>query len=140
MSTNSQFTVMVHILTALAAVPEPLPSSAIADSVNSNPVTIRKTISKLREAGMVTTIAGSNGGAVLRQKPADISLADVYVLIKEDSPFGMHANTPNPHCPIGGKIQGVLAEVYAELDEQMLDALSTTSIQDILERIMASHK
>jgi len=131
---------MVHVLTALAAVPVPLPSSAIADSVNSNPVTIRKTIGKLREAGMVTTIAGSNGGAKLRQNPADISLADVYALVKEDSPFGMHANAPNPQCPIGGKIQGVLTDVYAEIDEQMVEALAVTSIQDILERVLASHK
>ncbi len=138
MSTNSQFTVMVHVLTALAAVPVPIPSSAIADSVNSNPVTIRKMIGKLREAGMVTTIAGSNGGAKLRQKPENISLADVYGLIKEDSPFGMHANAPNPNCPIGGKIQGVLADVYAEIDEQMVEALAVTSIQDILERVLAS--
>ncbi len=87
---------------------------------------------------MVATIAGSTGGAILRQNPANISLADVYGLVKEDSPFGMHANDPNPNCPVGGKIQNVLVDVYAEIDQQMIKSLATTSIQNIWDRIQAS--
>jgi len=137
MSANSQFTVMVHVLTMLTAVSEPLSSATIATSVNSNPVTIRKTIGKLRAAGLVTTVAGSNGGAVLRQDPASISLGDVYLLVKGDSLFGMHVNDPNPNCPVGSNIQNVLADVYTEADQQVYDSLSATSIQDVWERILA---
>ena len=138
MSANSQFTVMVHVLTMLTAVSEPLSSATIANSVNSNPVTIRKTIGKLRKAGVVTTIAGSNGGAVLRQNPANINLGDVYKLVKEDSLFGMHVNDPNPNCPVGSNIQDVLATVYADADRQVIESLSATSIQDVWERILAT--
>ena len=138
MSANSQFTVMVHVLTMLTAVTEPLSSSTIADSVNSNPVTIRKVIGKLRKAGWVTTISGSNGGAILHQDAAKISLGDVYLLLKEASLFGMHASTPNPTCPVGGNIQAVLTDVYAETDRRLVESLTTVSIQDIWERIQAT--
>ena len=137
MSTNSQFTVMVHVLTMLRAAPDPLSSTVIADSVNANPVTIRKVIGKLRDAGWVATIPGANGGAVLRRDAAKISLGDVYLLVREESLFGMHINTPNPNCPVGSNIQDVLADVYTETDHRVIESLSAISIQDVWERILA---
>lgn len=137
MSANSQFTVMVHILTVLTAAPVPVSSTAIADSVNTNPVTIRKAIGKLRAAGLVETIPGSKGGATLHKSPSKISLADVFELVKEDC-MGKHANPPNPNCPVGGNIQKVLRNIHKELDDVIIEALAKKSILDIWEEIKAT--
>ena len=137
MSANSQFTVMVHILTVLAATPVPVSSAAIADSVNTNPVTIRKAISKLRAAGLVNTIPGSNGGATLRKDARQISLADILDIVKEDC-LGKHANPPNPNCPVGGNIQKVMLNIHKELDDSITETLAKRSINDIWEEIQAT--
>ena len=137
MSANSQFTVMVHILTVLAATPVPVSSAAIADSVNTNPVTIRKAIGKLRVAGLVETIPGSKGGAVLSKSPKQISLTDVFEIVKEDC-LGEHANPPNPNCPVGGNIQKVMRNIHKELDDLITETLAKKSINDIWEEIKAT--
>ena len=56
MSTNSQFTTMVHVLALLAKMDIPVSSTMIAGSVNTNPVVIRQIIRHLRDAGLVETI------------------------------------------------------------------------------------
>lgn len=135
MSTNSNLTVAVHILTLLSLAEDPLSSSYIAGSVNTNPVTIRQMIGLLRDAGLVETLPGSTGGAVLR-KPADsITLADVYQITKHDLPFGLHPNQPNPQCLVGRNIQNVLIDHFEETDRLIVEKLSRTSIQDILDRV-----
>jgi len=135
MSTNSNLTVAVHILTLLSLAEEPLSSSYIASSVNTNPVTIRQMIGVLRAAGIVETIPGSAGGAVLRKPASTITLADVYQITKHDLPFGLHPSQPNPQCLVGRNIQEVLIEHFEETDRLIIERLSHTSIQDILDSV-----
>lgn len=135
MSQNSQFTLMVHVLTLLAGAQQPVSSSRIAGSVNTNPVLIRQIIGQLRDAGLVVTIPGSTGGAKLSRKAADISLSDVYQLVKSETLFGLHAKTPNPHCPVGRNIQAVLVEIFNDMDARLVSGFAKTSINDMLTRV-----
>ena len=116
MSQNSQFTLMVHVLTILAGAQHPVSSTHIAGSVNTNPVLIRQIIGQLRSAGLVETAPGSNGGAKLSKAAADITLNDVYQVVKSETLFGLHAKAPNPCCPVGRNIQAVLVDVFDEMD------------------------
>ena len=135
MSQNSHFTLMVHVLTLLAGAQNTVSSTRIAGSVNTNPVLIRQIIGQLRDAGLVETSPGSTGGAKLGREAADITLGDVYKLVKSETLFGLHAKTPNPHCTVGRNIQAVLVEVFDEMDAQLADGLDRTSIADMLERV-----
>ena len=121
MSTNSLFTSMVHVLALLASTDEPLSSSWIAQSVNTNPVVIRQVVGHLRDAGLVVTTPGCTGGARLAKDAAQITLDDVYQLVRQDTFFGLHANAPNPHCPVGRNIQGVLLDVFEPSAAQTFD-------------------
>jgi Rrf2 family protein len=136
MSANSRFTITVHVLTLLAQAKAPLSSTYIAGSVNTNPVTIRRVVGELRQAGLVETIPGSAGGAVLRRPPEQITLNDVYQMVKEETFFGLHPSQPNPECPVGRNIQAVLLQVFAETDRQVADWLRSISIADLLTRVV----
>lgn len=136
MSTNSNFTIAVHILTLLASADDPMSSSTIASSVNTNPVTIRRMIGVLRVAGLVDTIPGSTGGARLSKTTSAITLADVYQLTKEDTLFGLHPNTPNPQCIVGRNIQRVLVQHFEETDRLIVEQLAQTTIQDVLDSVL----
>lgn len=132
MSQNSQLTLMVHVLTLLAGANTPISSSQIAGSVNTNPVIIRQIIGQLRDAGLVKTLPGSSGGAKLNRKSEDIYLSDIYQLVKSKTLFGLHTKPPNPSCPVGRNIQGVLIEIFNEMDALLADNLAQISIAQIM--------
>ena len=135
MSANSNFTIMVHILTLLAGFDEPLSSKFIAGSVGSNPVIIRKAIGLLKSAGLVDTIPGSEGGAVLGKAVDKITLGAIYQLTKEETFFGLHPNQPNPMCPVGSNIQGILLNIFDDLDEEVAAHLTSITIADLQKQV-----
>ena len=60
MAANSQFSMAVHILTVLAkAEDEKVKSDYVARSVNTNAVVIRRIMSQLSAAGLVSSQTGS---------------------------------------------------------------------------------
>jgi DNA-binding IscR family transcriptional regulator len=79
MSTNSRFAVAVHVLSLMAwSGEEPLKSEQVAESVNTNPVVIRRMLLDLAQAGLVVSQTGSMGGSRLATDPAKTTLLDVY--------------------------------------------------------------
>jgi len=135
MSNNSHLTTMIHILTLLANYDEPVSSSMIAGSVNTNPVTIRRALGRLREAGLVQTVAGAAGGALLARPADQINLAELYKLEREEHFFGMHPSQPNPNCPVGRNIQGILTGIYDHTEQLVVEELAQVTIADILKQI-----
>jgi len=60
MSTSTRFAVAVHVLTLMAwADEEPLKSEQVAESVNTNPVVIRRMLCELAEANLVVSQTGT---------------------------------------------------------------------------------
>ncbi len=132
MSTSSRFAVAVHILTLLASAREPLPSSLMAGSVNTNPALIRRMIGLLAEAGMVTTTMGSIGGASLARPASDITLLDVFRAVESTALIALHQNAPNPACMVGREITGALRHVADRAQSAMDDALAQVTIASML--------
>ena len=60
MLSSSRFLVAIHVLSMLAhkSGAGPVCSSVIATSVNTNPVVIRRLMSQLEKANLVTSVAG----------------------------------------------------------------------------------
>jgi DNA-binding IscR family transcriptional regulator len=140
MSANANFTTAIHILTFLASQNEPVSSAFLAASLNTNPVTVRRMISHLHDAGLVETVAGSQGGAILGRSADRISLADVYAIVKEELPFGLHPKPPAEMCPIGRNIQDVLKPLFYDIDGLIATALSKLTIQDIWGQVKVCEK
>ena len=136
MNTNQRFAISVHALTLLAANSDPLTSEAIASSVDTNPVVIRRTMASLRESGLVKSKPGAHGGWRLLRKPNQIILRDVYRSLGEETVLTIHAH-PNKYCPIGKSIKGALQNVFHEAQAEMEKALGNHTIADVLEDIRA---
>lgn len=102
MKISSRFSIAVHILSILKNNPSSLcTSDYMAESVNTNPVVIRKIMSYLKQAGFVYVNRGP-GGAGLLKDLHEITLLDVYHavnVVEEDKLFHIHEQ-PNPDCPI----------------------------------------
>jgi Rrf2 family protein len=134
MSSNSRFTVAIHVLTLLAheAGRDVVTSDYIAGSVNTNPVVIRRLLAALRLAKLVRSQGGRGGGWQLTMPAQAITLRDVFRAVQDGALFPLHASTPNPRCPVGSRIQAALGSRYDEARLALERNLEQTSIADLL--------
>src|ERR1051326_913590 len=136
MSTNSRFAVAVHVLSLMAwSGEEPLKSEQVAESVNTNPVVIRRMLKELAEAGLVVSQTGSLGGSRLAGDPAKTTLLDVYQALECRGGFSLHRTTPSRDCPVGVNIETVLGDVLLEVDSAVERVLQNITIDDVVRRL-----
>ncbi|HEX2270623.1 MAG TPA: Rrf2 family transcriptional regulator [Pyrinomonadaceae bacterium] len=136
MSTNSRFAVAVHVLSLMAwSDEEPLKSEQVAESVNTNPVVIRRMLRELADAGLVVSQTGSLGGSRLANDPAKTTLLDVYQALECGGVFSMHRQPPSRDCPVGVNIETVLGDVFLEVDSAVEQVLGNITINDVVQRL-----
>lgn len=136
MAMSSRFAVAVHVLTLMAwSEDEPLKSEQVADSVNTNPVVIRRMLCELSEANLVVSQPGSMGGSRLSRKPNEITLLDVYRAVECPGVFSLHRQPASRECPVGVNIEAVLGSVFAETNSAVEHVLAQISIRDVMLRL-----
>lgn len=129
----------VHVLAVLAYQQEGgVTSEAIAASVNTNPVVIRRLLCLLREAGIIETQKGAGLGSHLARTPCAISLAEIYRAVETAVPFPFPGSEPNEKCPVGGNIQAALETVFSSAQTTLEHELKKTSLADILQTVQRS--
>lgn len=85
---KSDFAVALHIMGFLTARQgKPLSSDTLARSYGTNPVVIRRVLSKLQTADLISSQRGLGGGSVLAQDPAKVSLRQVYEAVNDEPEF-----------------------------------------------------
>ena len=135
MSANSRMTVAVHILSFMILWErkhsEPAISERIAESVNTNPVVIRRLLGLLQKAGLVKSRRGIDAGWRLARRPTAITMLDVYKAVEDAPLFALHASPPNPECPIGRGVQPALKKVYGALETQLRQRLLRTTLAQV---------
>lgn len=133
---NTRFAVATHLLSFLSLAGDRLANSdEIAASLQTHPALVRRMLSSLREAGLVTTQPGPGGGARLGRSPESISLLDVYKAIDDDDDlFAVARMRPNPDCPLGANIQATLDCVLAAPRAALHEALGRVTIREVCER------
>jgi Rrf2 family protein len=134
MLSSSRFVVAIHALSVLArrAGCGPVCSNAIATSVHTNPVVIRRLMCELERSAIVKSTAGRTGGFELARAAPSISLADVYNAVEDESMFRMHKTDPNADCPVACQLQTVLAKPLRAAQQAMTQALGATTLDDVV--------
>ncbi|HKO97628.1 MAG TPA: Rrf2 family transcriptional regulator [Pyrinomonadaceae bacterium] len=136
MSTSSRFAVAVHVLTLMAwADEEPLKSEQLAESVQTNPVVIRRMLCELAESSLVVSQTGAMGGSKLAREPEQITLLDIYQAVESPGVFSLHRHPPSRNCPVGVNIGSVLNEVLDEVDTAVARVLANITVKDVVSRL-----
>ena len=139
MAQSTRFPVAVHILTFLAAHPgQCISSEAIARSIATNPVAVRKILGMLVKAGLVVSLAGSKGGTKLEIDPKELSLLDIYRAVEPKEVFQMHE--PNPYCPLALGVTADLQHVFDYVQTAMEHQLATQSLEDVSQKAILNFK
>ncbi|MGI8430834.1 MAG: Rrf2 family transcriptional regulator [Chthoniobacterales bacterium] len=132
---NQQFTFAVHILTALAFADETMDSQALATSVNTNPVVIRRILLGLRRAGLVETFTGKNGGTRLGKKPADISLLAVYDAVQPRPVIAVSERKAFKRCQVSCNMREIMGGVAAGAEDAVREHLRSITLQKLLRKV-----
>ena len=141
MSTNTHFTVALHTVTWMALASqqqEIMTSDQIAESVNTNPVFIRRILGLLNKAHLVQVRRGIGAGWTLAHAPEQISLLEVYEAVAQDALFELHHTLPNQGCPVGRGIQPALKRFYTEAEDALKQRLAQATVADLLEETLTS--
>lgn len=135
MQISSRFTIAVHVLTCIATFEKDykVTSAFLAGSVNVNPVIIRRLLSQLKTAGLITVTRGS-GGAFIARPPEGITLFDVYQAVEcvdDGALFHFHEN-PSRQCPVGRNIHNALDDKLQRIQDALENEMKKITVADVL--------
>jgi DNA-binding IscR family transcriptional regulator len=136
MSDSQRFPVAAHALAFLAhsgafRSERAVSSAALAASMPTNPVVVRRVTAMLARAGLIATRPGASGGAWLLEPPQDIRLDRVLRAVGGCANFGC----PPPGvkgCPVGERIPQAVRSAIVAADAAAAERLSQITVADLL--------
>jgi len=132
---NTRFATAIHIMTLLAKSPQEwLTSEWMAGSINVNAVIVRKELSVLREAGLIASRQGKEGGSQLAKNADQITISEIYRAVKNTEVLGKKNQNPNPACSVGKEINVHLSTLFEETNELVISFLGDKSLKEFSEQ------
>ena len=122
-------------MAALAFSGEIMGSQALAQSVNTNPVVVRRLLLALRRAGLIETFAGKNGGARLSKPATVVSLRDIYDAVEPRPVIAVSKRKAWRHCPVSCRMNEIMTAVAEKAEEAMRDHLAAVTLKKLVRQI-----
>jgi Rrf2 family protein len=131
---NLQFSIAVHILAGLACGCDKLgvTSAHLAESVNTSPSFVRRTLAKLSRAGLVETATGKAGACWLAKEAKATSLLDIYEAVDAPKAFSIHSYSEQKGCTVSCHIKTALEKALTKTQKAMEASLAEISLAQIV--------
>ena len=130
---NTRFATNIHIMTLLAKEPEKfLTSEWIAGSININPVIVRKELIILKKFGLIESRQGKDGGARILKNAVEISITEIYEVVRNSEILGKKNLNPNPKCTVGKDINKNLNVLFSETENIVQQFLMNKKLSDFM--------
>jgi Rrf2 family protein len=139
-SVNTQFSIAVHVLAAIANYKSTFTSEVLAGSVNANPVFVKRILVKLSKAKLVTTTVGKSGGYDLARGAKSISLFEIYSAVSPPSAFAIHTYAESKGCIVSCNIKEVMGEVLIGTQNAVENDLKRTTLADVVSKIRSKSR
>ncbi|MFD1953578.1 Rrf2 family transcriptional regulator [Paenibacillus thailandensis] len=130
-----RFAIAVHTLVMLAHCGCIMTSGAIAKHVNSHPTFLRRVLAQLAGEGIVEAREGREGGYFLKANPDKLTLADIYMAVRQDAEECPGARSPE--CASAAEqIDRQLEAIMAESEQRTYELLKQYKLSDLLDKIV----
>lgn len=142
MRVSTQFPIAVHALLMIAYFPNiRVTSDMVAESVGKNPVIIRNVYKKLKDADLLTVQRGV-GTTELTRPASKITLWDIYKAVETDQidEIFKFPETLSGVCTVGGSIRELLTIHLQEAIDELKNALSKTTVEELRFEIEAHNE
>ncbi|MEM9282922.1 MAG: Rrf2 family transcriptional regulator [Verrucomicrobiota bacterium] len=131
---KSDYAIALHILGFLTACNgRPLSSDILASTYGTNPVVVRRILSKLKKSGLVNIQRGAGGGSVLGRDPESINLRQIYESVSDTTEFLPRCN--REESPASVVVTDFLNELYLSAEEALLAKLEALNIAEMDEKL-----
>ena len=134
MQASSKFSIAIHICIYLDHTTDELTTSqTLAESVNTNPVVIRRLLPLLKARKIVNSVAGANGGFYLARDAQEISLWEIYLAVRDEQFF----NKPKEHfdSPISLHLGTLVDHVFEEAEYSMETVFGLVSVRQLTQKL-----
>ena len=134
MAVNTQFSIAVHIMAALAhqCGDREMTSSLLAASVNTSPSFVRRILARLSKSGLVETTTGKAGACVLARDPKDVTLLDIYRAVGAPKAFAIHDYNEQKTCTVSCHIKQALEKALDKTQSAMESGLADINLKQIV--------
>lgn len=109
-------------------------STQLAESVDTNPVVVRRLLAKLKKNGIVNSIAGAQGGFLLAKAPEQISLWTIYTAVQEEQLFARHKI--NDDCDISCNLELLIKDTFDEAELAMKPSLEKSNVANLSSQLV----
>lgn len=131
MKRDSRLSGVLHILMHMAEAGRPMTSEALARSMRTNPVVIRRTIAGLRDRGYVRSEKGHGGGWTLERDLSEITLRDVYTALGSPRLFAIGNRSDSPSCLVEKTVNGILEQAIHDAEALLLSRLGEVTLASL---------
>ena len=119
------FHLAIRAIVLLSEADSLVKSGQIAEQLGGDPSVLRKILSKLANAGLVSTNAGRYGGYSLKRSPAEITIKDIYTAFQNDEPV------PYWSVPSTGT-ELYISQIITKAEHQFQQTLADFTVADLL--------
>lgn len=139
MKRSSRLSLALHALVHLHKQPDQaITSTTLATCLMTNPVVVRRVLGELREAGIVTSTKGHDGGWRLLRPAADISLRTIYAAMGESLLIRTESDPGDHQCGIVSAVNLVMGEFLSDAEALLAARLERVSLDDIARQALPS--
>ena len=136
MQISSRFTIAVHIFACIDTFGKDhkITSDFLADSINVNPVIIRKILSSLKKNNLINVQRGT-GGTTIAKELDQINLLDIFRAVDsiDNNQLFHFQENPNTNCPVGKNIHNILDDKLSRVQKAMEDELASITLKEVLD-------
>ena len=110
---------------------EPITSEGLAACMHTHPVVVRRTMGLLREAGLVRSSRGPQGGWRISADLRRITLRELHETLGEPAIFAIGNRQEMPGCLVEQAVNAALDDVFAEAEALLLARLGQITLADL---------
>jgi Rrf2 family protein len=135
MRRDGRLSSVLHVLLHMAQKDGPVTSEALARSVNTNAVVIRRVMAGLRDQGYVQSEKGHGGGWTLACDLSKVTLQDVYRALGSPSLLAIGNRTEAPGCLVEAAVNAALSKSFHDAEEMLLARLGEVTLASLNEDV-----
>jgi Rrf2 family protein len=139
MKRSARLSVALHALVHLVDKPEAVTSTILSECLMTNPVVVRRVMGELREAGIVSSAKGHDGGWRLTRAPGDVSLQDVHAALGETLLLRAESDPGDTACTIVRTVDRVMTDFLADAEALLAARLKRISLADLARNSAHDH-
>jgi len=106
-------------------------SDDLAKMLDGNPIVLRRTLARLREAGIVRSEKGHGGGWSLTRDLDAVSLADVYQALRTSGPFSFGHRDESPGCLVEQAVNRAVGAALVDAETRLVTHLGSVSLAQV---------